>query len=331
MPIKLRKFCIALNLFVCLMILCYFVYIQKNTTKKFLPKSSMPLDKEECDLPWWDGALDNCNAIQNQFIAQNNKTRSYCGKRADFAGTGQNVISFCFFGNFTAYASGFPEILQAIKEFYPGWLVRLYTEPTKYVQEVGPLMQQHPNLYVCDVTNLPGNITDLRGLDSRLWRVAVLGDETVDVFLSRDIDSVMLDREVHAVREFLESGKVLHLMRDHPSHPAAILTGMFGVNQTASNRTLLNSIRGQLFGKLKKGSDQALLKNYLYPKLVMDSVTHDSYQCKKFPSTVPFPTKRVNGQFVGNRRYRSKYKNEVVRGPCPKECRPPNHQDWKYC
>ncbi|XP_047736509.1 uncharacterized protein LOC108679728 isoform X2 [Hyalella azteca] len=288
----------------------------------------MSIQLGECALPWWDGALDNCSAIIQKFMVQNNTTRSYCGKRADFAGPKQKVITYCLFGNYATYASGFPEILQAITNFYPGWLVRLYTEPSKYVTELAPLMQQHPNLYVCDVSNLPGNIADLRGPDPRLWRVAVLGDETVDVFLSRDIDAVILDREVAAVHEFLKSGKTLHTMRDHPGHHQPVLTGMFDVNQTASNRSLLNAIRGQLFGKFETLSDQDLLE-YLYHKLMHDSISHDSYHCHRNPSTVPFPNQRKAHMFVGNARYRNIHSE--VTTECPAICRPRNHQDWKFC
>ncbi|XP_047741455.1 uncharacterized protein LOC108682731 [Hyalella azteca] len=274
----------------------------------------------ECDLPWWDGALDNCRAIQEKFIAQKSKTRSYCGKRADFAGPSQKVLSYCVYGNYSKYASGFPSILDAIKRLYPGWLVRLYTEPTKYVNELKPLMQQHPHLYVCDVSNLAGDIPDVRRTDSMLWRVAVLGDETVDVFLVRDIDAEMLDREVAAVHEFLKSGKMLHIMRDTSSHGVPILGGTYGVNQAACDRSLLNRIRGQVLDQPKKSYDQSVLQTYLYPKLVHSSIAHDSFTCQNFPSSVPFPTQRKDGKFVGNRRYRSEFSDDMVKIECPVKC-----------
>ncbi|XP_018021222.1 uncharacterized protein LOC108677508 isoform X2 [Hyalella azteca] len=279
----------------------------------------------KCDLPWWDGALDNCWAIQEQFIAQKNKSRSYCGKRADFAGPNQKVLSYCVYGNYSKYASGFPRILDAIRKWYPGWLVRLYTEPSMYVKELRPLMLQHPYLYLCDVSNLPGDIPDVRVPDSMLWRVAVLGDETVDVFLVRDIDAEMLYREVAAVHEFLESGKMLHIMRDHPWHGVSLLGGTYGVNQAACNRSLLNLIRRQVFDQRQKINDQSVLQ------LVHSSISHDSYSCQHFPSTVPFPTQRNASQFVGNRRYRSQFSDDVVKAECPVKCRPPTHQDWKFC
>jgi hypothetical protein len=50
-------------------------------------------------------------------------------------------------------------------------------------------------------------------------------DPNVDVFISRDSDSVILQREVDAVDEWLRSNYTFHVMRDHPFHFAAILVG----------------------------------------------------------------------------------------------------------
>ena len=46
--------------------------------------------------------------------------------------------------------------------------------------------------------------------------------------LSRDLDSRPTRREVAAVEEWLDSSKAVHIMRDHPSHKAAIMAGMWG-------------------------------------------------------------------------------------------------------
>jgi hypothetical protein len=52
----------------------------------------------------------------------------------------------------------------------------------------------------------------------------------VECFMSRDIDTRIQPREVLAVNEWLESGKTLHIMRDHPQHYPRILGGMYGLH-----------------------------------------------------------------------------------------------------
>lgn len=54
-------------------------------------------------------------------------------------------------------------------------------------------------------------------LSSILIQLPLL-DELVDTFMSRDSDSKIIPREAEAVREWLASDKVFHIMRDHPAH-----------------------------------------------------------------------------------------------------------------
>ena len=48
------------------------------------------------------------------------------------------------------------------------------------------------------------------------WRFAAIDDHDVEVMLSRDTDSRLTLREKAAVDDWLSSGKLFHVMRDHP-------------------------------------------------------------------------------------------------------------------
>lgn len=56
-----------------------------------------------------------------------------------------------------------------------------------------------------------------------MWRFLSLGDKFVDILLSRDLDSFILQREVDAVQAWISSGKVAHIMRDNPYHNAVMV------------------------------------------------------------------------------------------------------------
>ena len=60
--------------------------------------------------------------------------------------------------------------------------------------------------------------------------------QDVDVLLVRDLDSHISMREVSAVKEFLNSTKDFHIMRDHPFHIQPIMGGLWGIRLTM-NRT----------------------------------------------------------------------------------------------
>ena len=55
----------------------------------------------------------------------------------------------------------------------------------------------------------------------------------VDVFVSRDLDSRLNDREFSAVKEWREvSNLSIHSMRDHPYHGVALLGASWGTDLT---------------------------------------------------------------------------------------------------
>lgn len=62
-----------------------------------------------------------------------------------------------------------------------------------------------------------------------LWIILKLPlfDELVDVMMSRDSDSHIIDRELAAVQEWVDSKEhTFHIMRDHPYHCIDILGGI---------------------------------------------------------------------------------------------------------
>jgi hypothetical protein len=61
---------------------------------------------------------------------------------------------------------------------------------------------------------------------TNIYKLPLL-DEMVDTFMSRDSDSRIIARELHAVRQWLTGDKIYHIMRDHPSHCRVILGGIY--------------------------------------------------------------------------------------------------------
>jgi hypothetical protein len=56
---------------------------------------------------------------------------------------------------------------------------------------------------------------------------------------------------------------------------------------------------------------------------------HDSYLCRKYSGTNPFPVKRKNetNNFVAAVVAEKQY----IWTKCPTKCRPEQHKDWEYC
>lgn len=84
--------------------------------------------------------------------------------------------------------------------------------------------------------------------------------------------------------------------------------------------------------KNKKLFDQYFLRDHVYSSMKNISVIHDSFMCKNFHDSEPWPTKRKGGCYVGGR-HKSNCETEFEEGfrQCPVECRPKKHGDWIYC
>ena len=165
-------------------------------------------------------------------------------------------------------------------------------------------------------------------------------DSYVEEWHSRDLDATILQREVDAVREWSKTDLAFHIMRDNPYHNVDILGGMFGVRQNTPARK--EERRGE-FNKMiqkhgdnwSKGMDQLALGNVVAPHAAIDSLVHDSYNCKSnlikgsvskaWPSQRPVSENPKVPNFVGNTGDFS------IAIECPVECRPEDHKDWTMC
>ncbi|KAK7083274.1 hypothetical protein SK128_007041 [Halocaridina rubra] len=149
--------------------------------------------------------------------------------------------------------------------------------------------------------------------------MVTLGDPTVDVLAVRDSDYKFIERDKAAVDEWLESGKMFHVMRDHPQHNINVLGGMWGARwdnlvyrdnkriirlpppSPQQVREIRNKMLQAAYNLSDKGMDQTILGKLLWPKMKRSLVAHDSFHCKAYPTGWrPWPTQRQNGTFVGN-------------------------------
>ena len=155
----------------------------------------------------------------------------------------------------------------------------------------------------------------------------------MEILLSRDLDCLIGGREVSAVNKWMNSGKLIHSMRDHPDHSIPLLGGTWGARiynqgtriqwQKSWKKILNNTIAYS--PRNAKGPDQTLL-HYVWEWGSDVAVQHDSFSCHKFPKSIGFPTQRKpekNGNFVGGRSF--------LRKECPISCRRKGHPEWTFC
>ncbi|XP_063608263.1 uncharacterized protein LOC134782637 isoform X2 [Penaeus indicus] len=268
----------------------------------------------------------------------NDSVGGTCGRRAWAAGGGQRVVSLSLYGDKAEYWLGLDTLLTQVRRHYPGWKVRLYTDARWRRGVLCPLLRDHAHFYVCDVENLPPPLGDVSAVHPMIWRTLPLGESQVAAMLVRDTDSPISSREAAAVEQWLALNKTFHVMRDHPQHDTTILGGMWDArwdNLPAPRVAELAQARHRMLdqgrGRSHRDVDQEILNSVIWPLAKGRMVGHDSFLCQKYPHSVPWPTQREAGLFVGAPSFRPKYSKSSLTQPCPEACRPPRHKDWTYC
>ena len=202
-----------------------------------------------------------------------------------------NYISFSLWGDKPLYNVGAIRNSELIKTIYPNWKMVLYYDSTTPLDTIDQLIKN--DVLCIDMTDV-----NIYGM---FWRFLAcdLGDAEYVCF--RDCDSRISEREYLAVKEWIDSGKTLHVMRDHPAHRIpygndrpGLLGGMWGIDSKKIQITDM-VINYNANRKLSYGSDQTFLRD-IYKTFEKDRFTHD-----EFTEKLPFPIARENGRFIGER------------------------------
>lgn len=199
----------------------------------------------------------------------------------------KKVISFSLWGDNPKYTIGAIRNAELTPIIFPGWISRFYcgkSVPIEIIEKLKSLPQTEVIMM-----EVEGDWTGM------FWRFYACEDS--DIMLSRDTDSRLSQREKSAVDEWLDSDKDFHIMRDHPYHNIEILGGMWGVRNG-----LLKNIK-ELITDYTKGNfwqvDQNFLREKIYPIVVNNCFTHDSY-LNYNSNSKKFPSERINKEFIGD-------------------------------
>jgi len=200
-------------------------------------------------------------------------------------------LSFSLWGDDPLYNIGAIKNAELSKMIYHDWKVVLY-----YDKSV-------PEETIAKIKNLNVDVIDMSesNIYGCFWRFLVSDKEDCEYAIFRDCDSRVTLRERLAVDEWINSGKSIHVMRDHPAHRIpygnsglGILGGMWGIKSGIIPLTDLIK-RFPKSKELQYGNDQTFLKT-IYSIFQDDRCTHDEFFENK-----PFPIKRNPGEFIGSR------------------------------
>lgn len=208
----------------------------------------------------------------------------------------KRIISFCLWGNNKDYLLGALANAKLVNKVYPGWNAVFYVESETYKNNLGLIddILKFPNVTVLE-SEFPQNS------DGMFQRFTPLLYPQCDIFVSRDCDSRLNDKEYQAVLRWEQlSNAQFHSMRDHIFHRnPPILGGMCGFKNTGiiNPRWIYNMMSYHKNGNY--GDDQNALAHLyrLFPSyFLINSFEASNSECA-FPPHKPIEV----GSFIGQR------------------------------
>jgi len=122
------------------------------------------------------------------------------------------------------------------------------------------------------------------------------------VFIVRDTDCRLNDRDFTVVSEWLRTDNAFHCIRDHPSHADnSLLGGLWGGRPRQLRSFVSVPWRDMMMGYgTDYGQDMQFLDNAIWP-LVQSRAAycHDSVSCLDWPGAHQFPVARVGSEHLG--------------------------------
>jgi len=211
----------------------------------------------------------------------------------------KKIISFSLYGttsqfsNSRGFYKGIYVNYHLAKTLYPGWIIRVYMPSNEPEHIINELSQFTDIELILVETNIC-----LRAL-----RFLPHDDENVQVWLSRDLDSILNEREQVAVTDWLTnySTKELHIMTDHEQHYWTIAGGMFGFRNSSSHSSSLIDFILQFSNKVSNNNNYAIdcdiCEQFFYKT---DNYIQYYGAGKKMSCNKPFPPhKPIDYDFVG--------------------------------
>jgi hypothetical protein len=203
----------------------------------------------------------------------------------------KNIIAYSLWGDHPMYWIGALKNIELAKKYFPGWICRFYIDDKSKKELVDTIKGD-------DVEIVLVNSKD--SYHGMFWRFWAAEDPEVDIFLSRDCDSRFSEREFFAIKEWLDSDKDFHIMRDHPYHTTPILGGMWGCRNGILRKLEISIMIEKWNQYQRKGIDQEFLQQLVYPNIKDKSMEHCDFNHLYFGGKLnKFPTERKNYEFVG--------------------------------
>ncbi len=214
----------------------------------------------------------------------------------------KKIIAFSLYGDSKFYCQGAIDNIELAKKWYPGWICRFYVAENCSAL---PVLQKMD----CEVVVMPST----EGIDrskadwkdkpdhwGMFWRFYAMSDNDVERVIFRDCDCRLNAREAAAVREWQQSGAIVHRMHEvQPHWNAVIMGGMWGIvgGMFMDVKSMITDFI-QMFPQYNEPwifCDLIFIRDVLFPYFKHSCIGHGLNHIRAFPQHEPMEF----GTFVG--------------------------------
>lgn len=224
----------------------------------------------------WLGKTDELRRYGHESLTRADTTLKNCKKwelpltplkPLDARRPEKNIIAFSLYGDEPRYCETLVENALLARELYPAWTCRVYLDNS--VPQHVQLRLQNAGMQLIDMS-------DEKEILPTLWRFLVMDDPEVERFIVRDADSLLSEREVAAVDEWLRSPCYFHHMRDYFTHTELLLAGLWGgINGCIPPIEEMMRVFIRQYQGSQRFTDQSFLRQVLWPTVRQSLLSHD--------------------------------------------------------
>jgi hypothetical protein len=203
-------------------------------------------------------------------------------------------FSFSLYGTLDMYTKGMIENVKIINRRFPNAIIQIYIADD-VPNDIKNTLLGMPNVRLIYVRNKPGT-------QNMFDRFQAIDDPECTIMFVRDADSRIHDRDYSCIEDFLNSDKILHIIRDHRFHTTAILGGLWGIKKIGLNEKITTIIQKWISkcNQFNKGIDQHFLAKTIYPSLRSRAMIHDRFNLyESINELTPFRVEIIDKLFCG--------------------------------
>jgi hypothetical protein len=206
-------------------------------------------------------------------------------------------FSFSLYGGNPKYTHGMLANVEHLSNRYPTARVAIYIADD-VPQHIVDKLSAYTSVHLIHTPRREGSI----GMFDRFLTIDM---PDCSVMIVRDADSRVHERDAACIDDFLESDKLLHIIRDHPYHGVRILGGLWAIKKEAFQRMGLPIIGDILKEWLPihvrpgMGCDQDFLGDQIYPRLRHVALIYDRCTLYHDETHTPFRVPIIDRLFCG--------------------------------